>query len=381
MKIAILTLRPKSNYGGILQTYALQTVLQKMGHDARVLVREKEFDPIEHPWWKWPFVIAKRLMNVMLRRKGATLFVDRSRRRFFTEELPYICKHTQAFVDKYINVFKCESLGSLCESDFDGYVVGSDQIWREPYFVFEWKTNIGDAFFAFTKGWNVKRVAYAPSFGEDEWRCSCPDACRQALGVFDGVSVREDTAVEICRDVLGTLAQHVLDPTLLLEKEHYESLIGASQSDDVQRNLVVYVLDCNEHISALIEQVATLKQMKVVYAIKPEWKDIGVSYLERQLVPVEEWLMAIRTADYVITDSFHGTVFSILFNRQFAVLGNKVRGNARFSSLLKMFGLDNRWVSSCAEIAALPDADWAAVNHTMDGLRKKSLQFLVDSGL
>ena len=136
------------------------------------------------------------------------------------------------------------NLNLLNEKDFDAIIVGSDQVWRTCY-----NPQIENAFLDFAKEWkHVRRIAYAPSFGIDEWEYSEEQTqkCRQLVQKFDAVSVREVSGVKLCREYLGVEAKHVLDPTMLLDKEDYLYLISRAEVVRHSNTLLQYVLDKNE---------------------------------------------------------------------------------------------------------------------------------------
>ena len=220
MKLGLFTLSLHSNYGGILQAYALQTILERMGHQVVVLNRPPH--PHRLRLLKKPFAYGKRLLK--------KLFIDpktiiHKEDRMFAESI-LIRQHTDRFIHRYIHNRWVIDLKDFREGEVDGIVVGSDQIWRPVYFR-SWSRDLSDAFLAFAEKWNVKRWAYAASFGTDTWDFPEEETPRYArlMQQFLAVSVREDTGVTLCRDHLHVEAQHLLDPTLLLTADDYLALI------------------------------------------------------------------------------------------------------------------------------------------------------------
>lgn len=217
MKIAILTLPLHTNYGGLLQAYALQSALERMGYEVSVL------DKIRKPKVQIPFSVSvKRLiMKFILRKNVAPIgqLEDYKRRKKRNT-------NTWKFADKYIHRHELDNLGSIKEDDYDVFVVGSDQIWRREYILNSFKC-VEDAFLGFAKTWNVKRIAYAPSFGHDVWDYTPEEtvSIRALLRLFDYLSVREESGVELCMRELGLTTKHVADPTMLLTAEDYKVLI------------------------------------------------------------------------------------------------------------------------------------------------------------
>ena len=257
---------------------------------------------------------------------------------------PVISQYTQPFIDKYIHRKVVNSPEELQESDFDAIVVGSDQVWRPKYY-----GKIENAYLGFAKGWNIKRIAYAASFGTDDWEYTDEQTkeCGELLKKFDAISVREASGVTLCKEHFGVEVQHVIDPTMLLYKEDYIRLIEAANTPKAKGTLLNYILDETPGKKELIEQIAKDKSL-VPFRVNSRVEDHKALLKERIQPPVEQWLRGFYDAEFVVTDSFHACVFSILFGKPFVVIGNKKRGMARFESLLKMFGLEDRLVS-CSE--------------------------------
>lgn len=366
MKIGILTLPLHTNYGGILQAYALQTALERMGHNVVVFDTKKTLkEPLS------PLVYAKRLGYKLLKDRSTRIMHERHHNRTF----PIIAQHTQRFAEKYINRYIIESLLKIDKNDFDAIIVGSDQIWRPIYFCTPFKAKAENAFLDFTKGWNIKRISYAASFGVEHWEYSEDETlvCREAISKFDAVSVREDIAVRQCQEYFGVSAQHVLDPTMLLDKEDYISLILKEEEPKSKGSLFEYILDLSPEKKNIIDAVAK-KTNLLPFAVKPSDK----GQLEERVYPsVTAWLRAFMDAEFVVCDSFHGVVFSIIFNKPFIVIGNEKRGMARFSSLLKMYSLEARMISSISQIDICEKTiDWENVNNIRKRLQAESLGFL-----
>lgn len=366
MKIGILTLPLHTNYGGILQAYALQTALQRMGHEVIVFDTRKTLKvPLS------PMTYTKRLGYKLFKDKNTRIMQERYHNRTF----PIIAQHTQRFAEKYINRYTIESLLKIDKNDFDAIIVGSDQIWRPIYFCGPFNAKTEDAFLAFTEGWDVKRISYAASFGVDSWEFTVEDTkkCKAAVACFDAVSVREDTAVIQCKEYLGVEAKHVVDPTMLLNKEDYVALIKQEHEPASKGTLFKYILDETPEKQTLVNNVAKELGLQP-FAVKPS--DKGKPE-ERIYPPITAWLRAFMDAEFIVCDSFHGAVFSIIFNKPFIVIGNKERGMSRFNSLLKMFSLEERMITDFNNInVCRKPIDWKAVNATRSQLQTECLAFL-----
>lgn len=362
MKIGIITLPLHTNYGGILQAYALQTVLERMGHE--VCLIEKKHKLLPFPLWKAPFVYGKRILN--LSGDALPVFYEQSVR-----------KYTNRFINQYIKRRIVANFSGIKGRDFDTFVVGSDQVWRPKYFL----DGIEHAYLDFTKGWNVKRIAYAASFGTDEWEYTHEqtECCGKLLKHFDAISVREDSGVALCREHFDVEAQHVLDPTMLLAKEDYIRLFENARTPNSKGTLLTYILDETPEKLAWIDRIA--KEKKIVpFRVKSKVVKRGAGRQGYIQPSVEQWLRGFYDAEFVVTDSFHACVFSILFNKPFIAIGNAQRGMSRFISLLEIFGLENRIASDLFNDKIInSEIDWNRVNSTLTSRMVSSKTFLKDN--
>ncbi len=372
MRIGVLTLPLHNNFGGILQAYALQKVLKDFGHNV-VLIDKSRYVSLG-PWYKRYPIYIKRGINRFIFGKNIIVKADVEQNRF----LKTIAKYTEPFIEKHIRRVYTKDFSNIRERDFDVLIVGSDQVWRPQYFF----SKIENAYLEFAKEWRIKRIAYAASFGTEEWEYTEEQTNNNAalLTKFNVVSVRESSAVQLCNDNFGVKAEQVLDPTMLLCKEDYIELFkdyNAAQSDG---NLFCYILDEGEEKKSIIDCVAKEKGLKPFY-VNSRYEDLDAPLEERIQQPIEKWLRAFFDAEFVITDSFHACVFSIIFNKPFIVYGNRERGLARFNSLLSIFGLEERIVSTKEEAtkAISKPINWEKVNESHRQWKEKSMSFLVNN--
>ena len=369
MRIGVLTLPLHNNFGGILQAYALQQVLKDLGHNA-VLIDKSRYVSLG-PWYiKYPIYIKNALLKYIMRQKVVVrpdIEINKIHKT--------IAQHTEPFIDKYIKRIYTRDFSNIKRDDFDAIIVGSDQVWRPRYF----GQRIENAYLDFAKEWDVKHIAYAASFGTEEWEYNDEQTanCTTLLKKFNAVSVRESSAVKLCNEKLGVDALHVLDPTMLLEKDDYIKLFAETNTPESEGNLFCYILDESTEKATIIDKVAKEKGLTPFY-VNSRYEDSDAPLEGRIQQPVEKWLRAFHDAQFVITDSFHACVFSIIFNKPFIVYGNKERGVARFESLLKMFTLEERLVTSLNEINTVLEKtiDWNMVNSIRKHMKEKSLSFL-----
>lgn len=336
MKIAILTQPLHNNYGGLLQAFALQHYLKNCGHDVLTV----DFSLNHKPrYFGIKTIVGNLIRKYVLRRPLKSIFpvTDKQKRA--------IGQHTNRFTAEHIRttqgIHSVDEFSYIKQYQFDAYLVGSDQVWRPAY-----SPGMSAFFLSFlSKEDNVKRIAYAASFGVD----NCDEFTPEQLGEyarllqrFDAIGVREDSALDLCKQHFDSNAEHVLDPTLLLDKETYCDLVAQDNTPSSNGNMMVYVLDKAPEKQQIIQQVASERGLKP-FTVMPALNGI--------YPPVTQWLRGFMDAEYVVTDSFHGVAFSIIFNKPFIAIGNHGRGLARFTSILKIFGLEQRLIFSQAELS------------------------------
>ena len=372
MRIGVLTLPLHNNFGGILQAYALQQVLNNLGHDAMLIDKSKYVSL--GPWYKKYPIYFKRAIRKYLGGENLIIRADVA----INNASKINSTHTEPFIEKHIKRIFTRDFSNIKESDFDAFVVGSDQVWRPKYFF----SAIENAYLDFTKEWNIKRIAYAASFGTEEWEYTDEQTinCAGLLKRFNAVSVRESSAVKLCNEKLGVDALHVLDPTMLLEKDDYIKLFAETNTLESEGNLFCYILDESTEKTTIIDNVAKEKGL-TPFHVNSKYDDPSAPIEERIQQPVEKWLRAFYDAEFVVTDSFHACVFSIIFNKPFIVYGNRERGFTRFESLLKLFGLEERLVCSPDDVNKVLKApiDWNKVNNIHKLLKEKSMSFLKEN--
>jgi len=361
MRIAIITQPLRYNYGGLLQNYALQTVLKQAGHFVVTLdteVRTKKN-------FKYYIQAIIRFAIVHLRNHDNKILGQW--KYCFTSEL--LAANTSRFIKDHIEVKK---YSTPQESEYDALIVGSDQVWRPMY------SDLKIAFLDFAKTWKkVKRLSYAASFGSDKWEFNEDEkeTCSHLASLFDGISVREETGIKLCKDYLNIKATHVLDPTMLLTKNDYVDGLHIKDQEKSAGKLFYYLLDESPEKMAFVEKaVGILGKSKFTVNSKVENPNAPIA--QRIQPPVEQWLRAFYDAEFIITDSFHGCVFSLIFNKPFIVFGNEKRGNARFHSLLKLFDQEHR-LCSISTIDSIKLKDFSqkpAPDFTP--IRKVSIEFL-----
>lgn len=346
-KIGIITLHQITNYGGILQAYALQKVIANMGYEVEHI--EKSMYPKRLSTLQKIFLYPLRYFRKKILHQKLAIRAEENRYKW-VDSWYATAKYTMSFIKKNIIHKYVHSFKELVPSDYDALVVGSDQIWR-PKYTADVGLDIEDAFLSFAHNWNVKRIAYAVSFGSENWEYSETQTknCKDLLALFNAVSCREEKGLEFCETYLNYKnATKVLDPTLLLDKEEYMSL-GGDYKDTISGNLMCYVLDENQTSNSIISYMESKEGLSAfsVKAVRDFYMDVPIK--DRLQPHVEKWLKGFQTAKFVVTDSFHACVFSIIFRKPFVVITNPDRGVARYKTLLSYLDLEYRMVNDYDE--------------------------------
>lgn len=349
-KVGIISLPLMYNYGGFLQSYALMEFLRIKGFLPILLIRG-------HNQNLSIFKLTINIFKNILERMGAGGLV------YFIEKktnsgLYFKTKNFRQFKKLYIrdlspNFTDSEKLKKYCQQQkFDYYITGSDQIWRKAYM-----PSLEDAFLNFAPKDAIK-LAYAPSFGTDRWDFDKMETefIEKALNSFKAVSVREKDGINmLINHVRLTISpRYVLDPTFLLPVEHY---IDLSDKQCIRDGTLLYMLSLDDKKSEFIRYFSETYCQQLYTVINPE-TNCNNSIKDGQGYPVEQWLAGFRDASYVLTDSFHAIVFSIIFQKPFWVFENPQRGNSRLNNILDTFELRGRLIKI--------DTDWSSINWQAD---------------
>ena len=347
MKIALLTIWHEKNYGAEMQTYATVKALQQLGHKVEVI--SYRLGEPEHPTAKQKVV-------------------------FFLNSLTIQEHKFQKFWNKYIPSGRYyASLKELQENPpkADLYLVGSDQVWNPVL-----TKNKAATYFLDFGSENIRRASYASSFGTDKWLGDdvLTKLARNRLNQMEMISTREKSGVKILKDVFGIDAINVLDPTLL--HKGYDELTGEIKE---KNTLAFYPLSGFPELEQYCKKLAAELGLDFVNINKME-------YLIRRVVwnrpGVEEWVRSIAEARFVVTPSFHGFAFSLIYHKPFVVIQNHNGGpvKTRIMSLLEQLGLEDRFFTSIedfkkSDILQKP-VDYEAVDRKLAELREVSYNFL-----
>lgn len=368
-KIGLLTLPLKHNYGGIIQIAALKSYLDNLGFETVFLNKHYTIPRLRL------VVRSLSLWNPFYKIHD---FNDNAKRDKYLGNLKTFVERELAPSTK--SIYNLDKLKHVVEElNLDAVIVGSDQVWRMDFI----RENYRDYFLGFLDGNKIKKIAYAASFGESEWKeTNVVPEVKNLLGQFDDISVREDTGVKICKEVFDVEnADFVLDPTFLPAREYYERIMREDFGAEKEVQLFNYVLDRTPVKNEIINNTA----QKLDLGIDSLYLDNDLDEFKnnKTLKPsMGEWLYHFKNADFIVTDSFHGIVFSILFNKNFIAIGNTSRGLTRFTSLLKQLNLLDRlvldWDENHVQIID-SEIDYKTVNKLVADLKKSSGNFLIEA--
>ena len=322
--VGLVNFYHSQNYGACLTAYALQECIKSLGYSCA-------------------FVNEFKVKNKYKLSFGK-LFVNR-----YLKLMP-----------KFNNLKKAGLLASC-------YITGSDQVLRPQY---QRKKRDGDLFLLNFVPENIPKIAFSASFGvnENEFLKSKPSQIsriKKVLPKFDYVSVRELSGIEICKKYLNTYAEHVIDPIFSLNKDKFDALARKAKGE-YKNKIISYILDNSTNYSKIFDSI-TQKYNYEIYEIN------------NKNISVNEWLKAFSQAEYIITDSYHGVCFALIYNKPFIAILNKRRGTTRFDSLKDIFKIKNGFITMEDAIKydlKFEQQNWAQINEIMFFEGDKALNIL-----
>lgn len=355
-KVGVMTFHRAINYGAVLQTYGLISTLCEIEPGCKVIdyrgeCLEKHYKPIYLPANKNKL---KSFVKCMVKYPVAT-----KRRRVFSE-----------FVSKHIPISKeiyDDNTIAKANEHFDSFITGSDQVWSPKTVGFD-----PAYFLTFAEG--KKKNSYAASFGVNEIPENLKYEYIHRLSDFSNISVREDSAVSIVENLLpNTQPERHIDPSLLLNSDQWGNL--ASDPND-RGYVLLFTVNMPKNLISFARSLAEQKNLKMIYINdRPIGCEKGIKY--RRTASPEEFLGLIKNADYVVTNSFHGTAFSINFQKDFYVELNTQAGrNTRSESLMKLLGISGREITEGIYKGKDSKIDWSHTMQILSEEREKALKYL-----
>lgn len=383
-KVAIVSCYFKENYGSMLQAYATQKVLDNNNILNETIDIEKNIDfkngkkryyktqVFNFKFIKTKFGMIKLKIDKKINKKlGENIAIRNNKYKSFKQEfnLSVACKNYK-------------DLSKLAEKKYTDVIIGSDQLWLPVNVVADY----------YTLNWvpeKINKISYATSFGISEVPKKYNELYYNFLKRIEHLSVREQTGVDIIKKISGVDAKLVSDPTLLLSEEEWEQEI-ISDRIIKDKYIFCYFLGNNIEHRKFVERLKEKTGCKIVSINHCDeyvkYNDKFCDYAPYDVGP-REWINLVKNADYVCTDSFHGTVFSIIFNKIFYDFrrhknSNKMSTNSRIDNLLNIAGISNERIligTENVEDVLKYKIDYDEVNKNIDKFRNDSKQWLLNS--
>lgn len=359
MKIGILTFHDADNYGAVLQAYALQEVIKQMGYVVEIIDYKQE-NIIEN--YK---IIAIKKNNI----KAFIKSVISSIIKYKTRKEKKI-KFT-LFRNSYLDITKESFSDSSQITGFDVFIVGSDQVWNSEIIG-------GDKayYLDFCTG-NERKISYAASVGKDYLNNDEINNLIHNISEFDSISVREDSTAKLISELTGKSIPYVVDPTLLTDENIWNKFNSKKLVNE--KYLFVYGMMGDKTVNEVAERMSKELDLEIVSINSSEvFKNKNVKLFNN--ASPEQFVSLIKHASFVVTNSFHGTAFSILFNKDFLTIPHKSR-SSRMVSLLKNLKLEGRIVTNQNDFNEknICEIDYSIPNNLLELERKKSQRFLKEA--
>lgn len=363
-KIELVTLHRVKNYGSVLQAYATQEIFKKYGYEIEIL------DYYPERYTKKGMLSRIKNQNrwlqkySILRLFARLIILPSYKKRFNT---------FNKFLNEYLSLSKTtyysyeEIKSDIPKADY--YVTGSDQVWNSG-----WNGGIDySLFWNFSEIEKDKRFAFSASFGKSKLDADEKKITKELLSNYKSISLREKSAVEICEDLNIRNTINVLDPTLLLTSEDWRKI--SSNKFKSEEYILVYNLNRNKKIDSYAKKLSKKTGLKVKYLSYQlhEFYKFGKMYCNPD---VEDFLALIDNAKYIVSDSFHATAFSLIFNKEFIIIyPNKY--STRLQSILEKLGLEDRVAKDDNDLNVInKKIDYESVNKILLKEKEKSINWI-----
>lgn len=354
MKIGIVTFWwSQENYGQLLQCFATQKYLQQLGHDA-FLIRVRNFleESLEEtadsmPVWKK--ILSWQHWKFLLRSNYERFYQSYINKHIQNHNVD---RHFDDFRDKYIvsteRVYLHDEL--IKDSpEVDMLATGSDMAWGVGMYHHEYFLDFGHS--------ETRRISIAASFGRtwenlDERE---KEICRKYISRYDAITVREEEGARICKNLGIANAVCVCDPTMLLNTSVYDELIGDVQILECRNRAFIYYIGYDQSYLSDHQIVKVLKRHGVDF----HYASAGVvNSLPKVFPSIPQWLQYIRESRFVVTNSFHGVLFCLMYHKQFVVVPLRIeQRNTRIETILEKVGLRQRMAYSMTDMDMLLDQE------------------------
>ncbi len=367
MRVGIITMHRVLNCGSALQAYALQHIIEKLGHHVELID------------YVYPNTYHKKTARMRCKQQNKLFFLLETIYGFFYALI--VKRMFTPFYNRFFNLsrttYKTKKQIHSNPPKYDFYISGSDQIWNPIY--------IGrDTTFMLTFTNDKSKISYSSSIANSNIPQDCIQLYSDALKEFKAISVREEQSCNLVRSLTGKDVKFVLDPTLLLDGDQWEDVLNFADITIDERYILVYVLgysfDVNDYAAEVINYLQKKTGLKVVvlaYTRKKRNKLNNFISINR-IIPAN-FLSLIKNATLVVTDSFHASAMSVNFSRPlYSLIKERSSSDNRVYSFLRSVGADSRAVELSTPLDDLPslEMDYTEVNLNLILKRKESLDFL-----
>lgn len=362
-KAGILTFHNAHNYGAVLQAYALKTKLNEMGHEAQVVNYCNPKVQATYPRHLLPVYCKRDLLPTHWKQNLVKIIDCIYGWKSWGEQW----EKFEAFIQTHLLNGKTEKLGleQLAELDLDLFILGSDQIWESYITGGLDRVYLGD----FSTDADI--VSYAASLNGSSLSEQEAAVLKEKLPRLKEIAVREEKLAAYFRELLNREVYTVVDPTLLLEAKDYEPLIN-KDLEEKEKYIFAYFVREDEALTKCVKEIQKQKNIKVIEL--HYFRTMGV-HEENQIANIgpSEFLYYIKNAEFVLTNSFHGTVFSVLYEKQFYCVYEK---NTRIENLLEFIDATNRHIRNEQMIDMSQVVDYSDVSGKLEAYRKQSVDYL-----
>lgn len=363
------------NYGTKLQAYALQELVSDLGYDCEIIKYESKFDlTLKSFFVKLWFKISK--------------FVNRISMNVFPKEVAENIEKRKTSIDSFNKKYKVstnirgfKSLMKYAER-YSAVICGSDQVWKH--------TNLISRFYTleFVNS-DTGKISYAPSFGTSTLPAKYINRYRGFLKCFDYISIRESSGVEILSELIDGEIRLVLDPTLVVQDSLWGRLVEESNYDTPEEFIFCYFLGDNVAHRRIVKELAKKHRLPIInlaHMTGFNQSDIKFADIDIYGISPDDFLKIIKRSSFVFTDSYHGSIFSIIFKKEFYVFerypcGNPLSTNTRLENLLNLLSVSDRMIKNDAlnEIYSIGKIDYVSVYSKLAEHRMTSMDFLTTS--
>lgn len=363
MNIGILTFHNAHNYGAVLQAYALKIFLQKKYSNVSVInykneTLEKKYQLNQH------LIIGKK--DVVFPWRWGEVYHRKKMLDYSQEQWKVQWYAFEEFVNAEILKDSSENVEF---NNYDVIIFGSDQIWEKK------ATNGYDPIYFGAFRFGGKKISYAASMTDSFIEKKDIDFFKKYLSDFDELSVREETVANMLSKLLNKNVDVMIDPSFLIDKTDYYKIMDKEFVPCKDKYILAYFVSENKDMSAYVSKLARANNLKVVEIHYYDLPELDKTYQYSNLGP-RQFLKCFEKADFVVTNSFHGTAFSIIFEKQFYTYYLK---NNRVESLLKVFQIEDNNQFKTKAMVIDKNINYDEVFDIKRKLREKSLDYLVNS--